>query len=193
MDFYVTKSRKGNDAFGKAMEEYQANQSDTWIKLFGESPDGTDALTFDNCIYRILYYFEKDDKDAMIREINSTMERLAKLKTNLSQFDGKRELVKSLLEPSGWEGLSYEKLESIRSDLRDLMKYKGASSSTFIVFEIKDTEKILFLKEIRAEEASRVLHQYIKDGNYETCNSLLNAIKCDLLVLEGLSGRRDFK
>lgn len=59
--------------------------------------------------------------------------------------------------------------------------------------KLKDTEKILFLKEIRAEEVSRVLHQYFKDGNYETCNSLINAIKCDLLVLEGVSGRREFK
>ena len=44
--------------------------------------------------------------------------------------------------------MSYEKLESIRSDLRDLMKYKGSNSSTFIVFDIKDTGEIV--KEVSA-------------------------------------------
>lgn len=58
--------------------------------------------------------------------------------------------------------------------------------------KLRDSDKILFLKEIRAEEVSRVLHQYFKDGNYETCNNMLGAIKCDLLVLEGISGRREF-
>ncbi len=152
----IKKNRKRIEQVKK--EEYWTHLSEDFIKKLKleiapliqwiEAKDSTDALTFDNCIYRILYYFEKDDKDAMIREINSTMERLAKLKTNLSQFDGKRELVKSLLEPSGWEGLSYEKLESIRSDLRDLMKYKGANSSNFIVFDIKDTGGIV--KEVSA-------------------------------------------
>ena len=152
----IKKNRKRIEQVKK--EEYWTHLSEDFIKKLKleiapliqwiEAKDSIDALTFDNCIYRILYYFEKDDKDAMIREINSTMERLAKLKTNLSQFDGKRDLVKSLLEPSGWEGLSYEKLESIRSDLRDLMKYKGSNSSTFIVFDIKDTGEIV--KEVSA-------------------------------------------
>ncbi|MDB2158986.1 DEAD/DEAH box helicase family protein [Clostridium butyricum] len=152
----IKKNRKRIEQVKK--EEYWTHLSEDFIKKLKleiapliqwiEAKDSTDALTFDNCIYRTLYAFEKDDKDTMIREINSTMERLAKLKTNLSQFDGKKELVKSLLEPSGWEGLSYEKLESIRIDLRDLMKYKGASSSTFIVFDIKDTGGIV--KEVSA-------------------------------------------
>lgn len=44
--FLIAEPKIGNEAFGKAMEEHQANQSDTWTKLFGESPDGTDALTW---------------------------------------------------------------------------------------------------------------------------------------------------
>lgn len=58
--------------------------------------------------------------------------------------------------------------------------------------KLEEKEKLLFLKEIRAEEISRVLHQYFKDGNYETCGALLGAIKCDLMVLEGIAGRREF-
>lgn len=152
----IKKNRKRIEQVKKA--EYWTHLGEDFIKKLKleiapliqwiEAKDSTDALTFDNCIYRILYAFEKDEKDTMIREINSTMERLAKLKTNLGQFDGKRELVKSLLEPSGWEELSYVKLEAIRVDLRDLMKYKGINPGTFIVFDIKDTGGVV--KEISA-------------------------------------------
>lgn len=49
----------------------------------------------------------------------------------------------------------------------------------------------LFLKEVRAEEISRVINQYFKTGEIETCGNLLRLIKTDLLVLEHLNGRRD--
>ncbi|WP_099346788.1 DEAD/DEAH box helicase family protein [Clostridium tertium] len=147
----IKKNRKRIDQVKK--EEYWNQLSVDFIKKLKleiapliqwiEAKDSLDSLIFDNCIYRILYAFEKDDKDTMIREINSTMEKLAKLKLNLNQFDGKRELVKSLLEPSGWEDLSYEKLENIRIDLRELIKFKGANVGTFIVFDIKDTGGVL--------------------------------------------------
>ncbi|BCN31861.1 type I restriction endonuclease subunit R [Anaeromicropila herbilytica] len=115
-----------------------------WI----EAKDNSDTLTFDNCIYRILYDYEKKDQDALIRDVNITMEKLSKLKLNLNQFDGTRELVKSLLQPEGWIDLSYEKLEKIRVELRDLMKHKGINPSSFVVFDIKDSGHIL--KEISA-------------------------------------------
>lgn len=147
----IKKNRKKIDQVKK--EEYWGKLSDNFIKKLKleiapliqwiESKDNSDALTFDNSIYRILYAFEKDDNDTMIREINSTMEKLAQLKLNLTQFDGKRELVKSLLDPSGWEELSYEKLESIRIDLRNLMKHKGKEQGIFIVFDIKDTGGVI--------------------------------------------------
>ena len=115
-----------------------------WI----EAKDNSDALTFDNSIYRIIYANITNDKEALVREINSTMEKLAKLKINLNWFDGKRELVKSLLQPSGWEELSFERLEQIRLDLRELMKHKGARTENFVVFDIKDTGGVI--KEVSA-------------------------------------------
>lgn len=107
-----------------------------WI----EAKDSTDALTFDNCIYNIIYDVECDDQDALVRDLNLTMEKLARLKISLNQFDGKRELVKSLLQPDGWKDLSYKNLERIRIELRDLMKHKGSTITPFIVFDIKDTK-----------------------------------------------------
>ena len=48
-----------------------------------------------------------------------------------------------------------------------------------------------FLKEVRAEEITRVLNEYFKEGTYDTCIALLKIIKSDLLVLEYIAGRRD--
>lgn len=152
----IKKNRKKIDQVKK--EEYWCHLGEDFIKKLKleiapliqwiEAKDNLDAILFDNCIYRILQYFEMNEKDNLIREINFTMEKLSKLKININQFDGKRELVKSLLEPSGWGKLGYEKLEKIRIDLRDLMKHKGITASTFIVMDIKDTGEAV--KEISA-------------------------------------------
>jgi hypothetical protein len=48
-----------------------------------------------------------------------------------------------------------------------------------------------FIKEVRAEEITRVLNEYFKTGMYDTCLSLLKIIKSDLLVLEYINGRRE--
>lgn len=152
----IKKNRKKIEQVKK--EEYWSHLSEDLIKKLKleiapliqwiEAKDNQDAILFDNSIYRILQYFETNDKDGLVREINATMEKLARLKTNINQFDGKRELIKSLLEPSGWDNLSYEKLEQIRIELRDLMKHKGSTAGHFVVIDIKDTGAVV--KEISA-------------------------------------------
>ncbi len=152
----VKKSRKQIEQVKK--DEYWLHVSSDFIKKLKleiaplmewvEAKDGMEAVTFDNCIYRILYALENDNKEEMTKEINSVMEKLARLKTNISQFEGKRELIKSLLKPEGWENLNYEKLEKIRLELRNLMKYKGSSSSVYVMLDVKDTGAVV--KEISA-------------------------------------------
>lgn len=152
----IKKNRKKIEQVKK--EEYWTHLSEDFIKKLKlemapliqwiEAKDNSDALSFDNSIYRILYANVTGDKEALVREINTTMEKLAKLKLNLNWFNEKRELVKSLLQPSGWEELSFERLEQIRLDLRDLMKHKGSTSSGVVVFDIKDTGGVI--KEISA-------------------------------------------
>lgn len=152
----IRKNRKKIEQVKK--EEYWKALSEDFIKKLKfdiaplikwiEAKDNLDSILFDNSIYRILKSFEENDKDSLIREINATMEKLSRLKLNINQFDKKREIVKSLLEPSGWDNLSYEKLEQIRIDLRDLMKHKGSTQGNFVVMDIKDTGAVV--KEISA-------------------------------------------
>lgn len=59
------------------------------------------------------------------------------------------------------------------------------------LFSRKIDRKELFFKEVRAEEITRVLHEYFKTGIYESCLQLLKLIKTDLLVLEYVAGRRE--
>ncbi|MGH4049959.1 MAG: DEAD/DEAH box helicase family protein [Clostridium sp.] len=152
----IKKNRKRIEQVKK--QEYWSHLSEDFIKKLKveiapliqwiEPKDNSDAIGFDNSIYRIMILYITGDKDGLIIEINTTMEKLARLKINLNWFDGKRELVKSLLHPSGWEELSYKNLEQIRVELRELMKHKGATSNNFVVFDIKDTGG--FIKEISA-------------------------------------------
>lgn len=51
----------------------------------------------------------------------------------------------------------------------------------------------VFLKEIRAEEISKVLNEYCHTENVELCVKLLKLIKSDLVVLEYIAGRRDLQ
>ena len=77
----IKKNRKKIEQVKK--EEYWTQLSDDFIKKLKleiapliqwiEAKDNSDALTFDNSIYRIIYAFEKDDKVNMIREVNSTL------------------------------------------------------------------------------------------------------------------------
>lgn len=48
-----------------------------------------------------------------------------------------------------------------------------------------------FIKAVRAEEISRVLNNYFKTEDIDSCKKLLSLIKSDLLVLEYISGRRE--
>lgn len=152
----IKKNRKKIDTVKN--EDYWKALSEDFIKKLKleiapliqwiEAKDNLDAILFDNSIYRIIESFETQDENGLIREINATMEKLSRLKLNINQFDGKRDFVKSLLEPAGWDNLSYEKLEKIRVELRDLMKHKGLNPGTFVVMDVKDTGAVV--KEISA-------------------------------------------
>ena len=55
-----------------------------------------------------------------------------------------------------------------------------------------DTNKEIFRREARAEEITRVLNEYYSSNSLEGCLSLIKLIKTDLVVLEHISGKREF-
>ena len=57
--------------------------------------------------------------------------------------------------------------------------------------KLDEDTKADFYKEVRAEEAARVLHQYFVDGLYTACAALIKLIKADILVMEYVAGRRE--
>ena len=62
-----------------------------------------------------------------------------------------------------------------------------------VLYSNKLSNKVQFLMEARAEEITRVLNKYFSTGKIDECLALLQLIKTDLLVLEGLCGRRSFE
>lgn len=55
-----------------------------------------------------------------------------------------------------------------------------------------DTGKEIFLRETRAEEITRVLNNYYATGSLDQCLALIKLLKTDLVVLEYISGHREF-
>jgi uncharacterized membrane protein YiaA len=59
--------------------------------------------------------------------------------------------------------------------------------------KLDEVTKASFLKEARATEISSALYNYFATGDKTSCVALLKLIKTDLLVLEGINGRREFE
>jgi hypothetical protein len=77
------------------------------------------------------------------------------------------------------------------STLDDVITTLVCLLTQITLYSNKLDNKDNFLKEVRAEEITRVLNEYFKEGTYDTCIALLKIIKSDLLVLEYIAGRRD--
>ncbi len=79
------------------------------------------------------------------------------------------------------------------SDLDDIITTLVCLLTQITLYGNKLDNKDSFLKEVRAEEITRVLNEYFKTGVYDSCLALLKIIKSDLLVLEYINGRRELK
>ena len=85
----------------------------------------------------------------------------------------------------------YTNLLNECSDINEALIILSSLLTQIALYSKKLDNKDAFLKEIRAEEISRVLNNYYKDINSADCLSLLKLIKTDLLVLEYINGRRE--
>jgi len=79
------------------------------------------------------------------------------------------------------------------TNVEDVVTTLACLLTQIILYSNKLGNKNNFLKEVRAEEISRVLNKYFADGTADDCLSLLKLIKSDLLVLEYIAGRRDLQ
>lgn len=131
--------------------------------------------------------------------INSAMRKLVIAK------DIPLDVLKFIAQNRGMEAINFYEMLRSRYNQKKTPLYKNilknnddkevttilACLLTQIVLYSKKLEsKDLFLREIRAEEISRVLHDYFKTDDLEQCKKMLGLIKSDLLVLEYLNGRR---
>lgn len=77
------------------------------------------------------------------------------------------------------------------ADLDDVITTLVCLLTQITLYGNKLDSKDSFIKEVRAEEITRVLNEYFKTGVYDSCLALLKIIKSDLLVLEYINGRRE--
>jgi len=77
------------------------------------------------------------------------------------------------------------------SEPKDVLTTLSSLLTQILLYNNKLEAQSTFLKEVRAEEITRVLTNYFNTGVYEECLNLLKVIKSDLLVLEYIAGRRE--
>ena len=66
----------------------------------------------------------------------------------------------------------------------------SALLTQILIFSKKVENRNMFLKHARCDERSRVLTRYFQTYDLISCIQLLRLIKCDLVALETVSGRR---
>ena len=79
--------------------------------------------------------------------------------------------------------------EQIEAD--EVLTVLSCLLTQIVLYSKKLEEKDRFLKEVRAEEITRVLNNYFKDGDITNCINLLKLIKTDVIVLDYINGRRE--
>lgn len=76
-------------------------------------------------------------------------------------------------------------------DSKDLVITLSCLLTQILLYGRKLDSSIVFYRESRAEEITRVLNNYFVSGDIEPCYQMLKLIKSDLLVMEYIAGRRD--
>lgn len=66
----------------------------------------------------------------------------------------------------------------------------SALLTQILIFSKKTENRNMFLKHARCDEISRVLTRYFQTYDLISCIQLLKLIKCDIVALETVSGRR---
>ncbi len=131
--------------------------------------------------------------------INSAMRKLVVAK------DIPLDVLKFIAQNRGMEAINFYEMLRSRYNQKKTPLYKNILKNNddkevttiltclltqIVLYSKKLESKDLFLREIRAEEISRVLHDYFKTDDLDQCKKMLGLVKSDLLVLEYLNGRR---
>lgn len=75
-------------------------------------------------------------------------------------------------------------------DTNEVLTTLSALLTQILIFAKKSDNRNMFLKHARCDEISRVLTRYFQTYDLISCIQLLRLIKCDLVALETVSGRR---
>lgn len=85
----------------------------------------------------------------------------------------------------------YKNILKESEDVKDIIITLVCLLTQISLYGHKLENKDIFLREVRAEEIARVIHEYYLNDNIEKCKALLKLIKSDLMVFEYLNGRRE--
>lgn len=84
----------------------------------------------------------------------------------------------------------YKNIVKEIDDPKEVITTLSAFILQVILYSKHTEDEQLFFKHIRAEEVTRVLHNYYTDYDITSALKLLRLIKCDLVAFETIEGRR---
>jgi len=86
----------------------------------------------------------------------------------------------------------YTNLLKEQTDTDEVLTVLSCLLTQIVLYSKKLTDtRQSFLKEVRAEEITKVLNNYFKNDDFTTCENLLKLIRTDILVLDYINGRRE--
>jgi len=86
----------------------------------------------------------------------------------------------------------YVNLLKEQTDVDEILTVLSCLLTQIVLYSKKLTDtKQAFLKEVRAEEITKVLNSYYRTNDFTVCANLLKLIRTDILVLDYINGRRE--
>lgn len=105
-----------------------------WRDIQGQA----DAINFDIKITRLQLALARNDMDGFSSMQDKVLDDIERIRTNLNQVKPELEFIKAVKTATWWQHVTFEKLEELRVRLRDLMKYRSASSSRAKIIDVID-------------------------------------------------------
>ncbi|QXV66316.1 DEAD/DEAH box helicase family protein [Mucilaginibacter sp. 21P] len=127
------------DYWNSLIEEKVRDLQKNLAPLVMSADTDFDARKFDSVIYRLTDAYLKEDKQlsSFIRLVKNTAVELLK-QTTIPQVAAKKKALQSLLNETYWQNVTVQGLESLREDIRSLMKFIEKQNQPKVYSDFED-------------------------------------------------------
>ncbi len=119
-----------------------------------------EALLFDIDVIELQYALIVNDDDVQKELVEKITEKVSELPLSLSQVEAKEEIIGKVLDQSYFQNMSFESLETLRNELRFIMRYRETFKNDILELDIKDLIAHKMVVEFGPENARMAVAEY---------------------------------